>query len=76
MLGFVLIIGLNKSNVAALQSSSSEVVVKNSSLPCGKSLYTSFLSGKRSSSGGGSCKCHESSSRVGSVGDGSRRHPR
>lgn len=32
------------------------VVVKKSSLPCGKSSKTSFLSGKRKSSGGGSSK--------------------
>lgn len=75
ILGLVLIIELNISEVIPLQSKGSLDIVKKSSLPCGKSLYTSLRSGNLSSSGGGSCKYHDSSNKLGSVVGGTLRHP-
>lgn len=75
MLGLVRIIELRISKAIPLQSNSSVEVVKKCSLPWGNSLYTSLLSGKRSSSGGGSCKYHDSSNKLGSAVGGTRRHP-
>lgn len=74
-LGFDRMIGLRISNVMALQSKSSLEVVKKSSFPSGKSRYTSFRRGNRSSSGGGSCKCQGSSTKLGIVGGGILRQP-
>lgn len=74
-LGFGRMIGPRRSNVMARESRSSVEVVKSSSFPCGKSRYTSLRSGNRRSSGGGSCKCHGSSNKVGSVGGGTLKQP-
>ncbi|KAL9275389.1 hypothetical protein AKJ16_DCAP16879, partial [Drosera capensis] len=62
MLGVDRMSELRMSMVKDRQSKSTSFeVVKKCSFPCGKSLYMSQRRGKRRSSGGGSCICHERS---------------
>lgn len=73
--GLVRMMGHIISLMKDLQSNISVVVVNITSFPCGKYAYTSFLTGNRSSSDGGSCMCHESPDKLGRDVGGIRRHP-